>query len=145
MDDPQLQRMVDEHAIVKLVARMAHLADIGDLGDYARCFADDAEWVLPAGSGVELTAQTRSGVDDIVAGARERRDAGIQGPGTHTRHVVSTVAVDVIGDRGIGRAYWRYYGETNETPRLLTMGQYDDEFVRTEDGWRLRRRTISRG
>jgi 3-phenylpropionate/cinnamic acid dioxygenase small subunit len=145
VDDPQLQRTVDEHAITKLVARIAQLADIGDLGEYAQCFADDAEWVLPAGSGVGLDAQLRSGLDDIIAGAQERRDAGIQGPGTHTRHVVSTVAVDVEGDRARGRAYWRYYGQTDETPQLLTMGQYDDEYVRTPDGWRLRRRTITRG
>lgn len=145
MDDRQLQQTLDEHAIAKLVARIAQLADVGELTEYARCFAEDAEWVLPAGSGVDLSAQTRSGVADIIAGAQERRDTGIQGPGTHTRHVVSTVVVDVAGDCATGRAYWRYYGQTDQTPQLLTMGQYDDEFVRTPDGWRLRRRTITRG
>lgn len=145
MDDRQLQQTLDEHAIATLVARIAQLADVGELSEYATCFADDAEWVLPAGTGVDLSQQTRSGVADIIAGAQERRDAGIQGPGTHTRHVVSTVVVDVVGDRAAGRAYWRYYGRTDETPQLLTMGQYDDEFVRTSRGWLLLRRTITRG
>jgi 3-phenylpropionate/cinnamic acid dioxygenase small subunit len=145
VDDTQLQQVADEVAITKLVARIAQLADTGELTDYAQCFTDDAEWVLPPGSGVDLEAQVRSGIADIVRGAQERRDAGIQGPGTNTRHVVSTVAVDTNGDRANGRAYWRYYGQTDDTPQLLTLGQYDDEFVRTETGWRLRRRTITRG
>jgi 3-phenylpropionate/cinnamic acid dioxygenase small subunit len=145
MTDPLLQRVADEVAIGKLVARIAHLADVGELSEYACCFAEDAQWVLPGGSGVDLSAQTRSGIEDIVRGAQERRDAGIQGPRTHTRHVVSTTAADVDGDRATGRTYWRYYGRTDETPQLLTMGQYDDEFVRTSGGWVLRRRSIIRG
>jgi 3-phenylpropionate/cinnamic acid dioxygenase small subunit len=145
VDESQFQSVADELAITKLLARIAQLADGGELTEYARCFADDAQWALPAGSGMDLPGQARVGVDDIVHGARERRDAGIQGPGTHTRHVVSTIAVDVSGDRATGRSYWRFYGETDQSPRLLTMGQYDDEFVRTPEGWRLWRRAISRG
>jgi 3-phenylpropionate/cinnamic acid dioxygenase small subunit len=145
VDDAQIQQVADELAVQKLIARIAQLADVGELAEYQQCFAPDAEWVLPPGSGVDLAAQVRSGVEDIVSGAQERRDAGIQGPGTHTRHVVSTVAIDVTGDRATGRAYWRYYSETDTVPRLLTLGQYDDEFVRTGSGWRLRRRTITRG
>jgi 3-phenylpropionate/cinnamic acid dioxygenase small subunit len=143
--DISIEQLADEVAITKLVGRIAQLADSGSLTDYAECFTEDAEWMLPAGSGVNLGAQTRSGIDDIVRGAQERRDAGIQGPGTLTRHVVSTVVVDVAGDRATGRAYYCYYGKTDQTPQLLTMGQYDDEFVRTPDGWRLHRRQITRG
>jgi hypothetical protein len=144
-EDQLVRQVADELAIGKLIARIAQLADTGDLTDYATCFAPDAQWVLPGGSGVDLAAQTRSGIDDIVRGAQERRDAGIQGPGTHTRHVVSTTTVDVSGDRATGRTYYRYYGQTDETPQLLTMGQYDDEFVRTGSGWVMQRRTITRG
>lgn len=33
MDDAQLQETADEHAIAKLVARIAQLADIGELSE----------------------------------------------------------------------------------------------------------------
>jgi 3-phenylpropionate/cinnamic acid dioxygenase small subunit len=130
---------------MKLIARIAHLADTGDLSDYAECFTDDATWNLPADSGVGLPAQTRRGLSDIVEGAQERRNMGMQGPGSRTRHVVSTIDVEVDGDTARSRAYWRYYGQTNATPQLLTMGQYDDRFRRTSTGWHLQERTITRG
>ncbi len=137
--------VADDVAVMKLIARIAHLADIGDLADYAECFTDDATWTLPADSGVDLPPQTRAGVADIVRGAQERRASGMQGPGSSTRHVVSNIDVEVDGDTATARAYWRYYGHTDATPTLLTMGQYDDEFRRTSTGWRLQQRVITRG
>lgn len=135
----------DDVAIMKLIARIAHLADTGDLADYAECFTDDATWHLPADAGVGLPPQVRAGIADIVQGAEERRASGMQGPGSSTRHVVSTIDVDVDGDTAKSRAYWRYYGQTDATPQLMTMGQYDDVFRRTSTGWRLQQRTITRG
>jgi 3-phenylpropionate/cinnamic acid dioxygenase small subunit len=139
------QNFADDVAVMKLIARIAHLADTGDLADYAECFTDDATWTLPSDSGVGLPPQTRSGVADIVQGAQERRTLGIQGPGTSTRHVVSTIDVQVDGDTATSRAYWRYYGQTNARPLLMTMGQYDDTIRRTSTGWRLQHRIITRG
>ena len=141
----EVEHYADDMAVMKLIARIAHLADTGDLAAYAECFTDDASWHLPADSGVGLPPQTRVGVADIVQGAQERRAVGMQGPGSSTRHVVSTIDVDVDGDSATSRAYWRYYGQTNATPQLLTMGQYDDVFRRTNAGWRLQQRTITRG
>lgn len=135
----------DDLAVMKLIARIAHLADTGELTDYAECFTEDAIWELPVDSGVGVAPQTRSGVADIVQGARERRDLGIQGPGSNTRHVVSTIDVEVRGDAATSRAYWRYYGHTDAAPELLTMGQYDDTFRRSGSGWRLQQRRITRG
>ncbi|GAA4545190.1 nuclear transport factor 2 family protein [Pseudonocardia xishanensis] len=142
MDDPRLQQIVDEHEIAKLIVRIAQLADTGDLAEYGRCFTDDAEWHLPAASAVGLPQQARRGLSDILSGAQERRDAGIQGPGTHTHHVPTTTMVDVTGDRASSRSYFRYYVGLDAEPRLVTMGEYHDEFARTPDGWRLRRREI---
>jgi 3-phenylpropionate/cinnamic acid dioxygenase small subunit len=141
----KVEHFADDVAVMKLIARIAHLADIGDLADYAECFTDDATWKLPADSGVGLPPQTRTGVADILQGAQERRAIGMQGPASKTRHVVSTIDVEVDGDTARSRAYWRYYGQTDATPQLLTMGQYDDEFRRTSTGWRLQQRTIIRG
>jgi 3-phenylpropionate/cinnamic acid dioxygenase small subunit len=141
----EVEHFADDVAVMKLIARIAHLADSGDLSDYAGCFTDDATWNLPSDSGVGLPPQTRAGIADIVQGAQERRASGMQGPGSRTRHVVSTIDVEVEGDTATSKAYWRYYGNTDATPQLLTMGQYDDTFRRTSTGWRLQQRTITRG
>ncbi|MDQ4213677.1 nuclear transport factor 2 family protein [Microbacterium capsulatum] len=134
----------DRVEIAMLIARIAQLADDGSVGAYLDCFTTDAEWELADASGIGLEVQTRRGRADLEAGVRERRRQGMQGPGSRTRHDVSTIAIAVDGDRASSRAYYRYYLDTHATPRLATMGVYDDAFTRGPDGWRLARRTITR-
>jgi 3-phenylpropionate/cinnamic acid dioxygenase small subunit len=144
--DAEFRWVSDQLEIGNLLASVAQLADGGDLAEYAQCFTDDAVWVPPGSAGVELLGAERCGIADMLAGAQERRDAGIQGPGTNTRHVVSSTRLVAAGpDRARGRTYWRYYVQTDATPQLLTMGHYDDEFVRSAQGWRISKRTIVRG
>ncbi|MFZ4518123.1 MAG: nuclear transport factor 2 family protein [Microthrixaceae bacterium] len=127
----------DELAIRDLVARVARLADSDDVEAYVALFTDDASWEMP---GAE-----RRGHADIRAGAEERRAAGVVGPGTHSRHVVGTVVVDLDGDRATAASTWQFYVDTATAPRLVLMGTYDDTFARTPDGWRLARRVITIG
>ena len=127
----------DELAIRDLVARLARYADGDDVEAYVALFSEDAAWEMP---GAE-----RRGHDDIRAGAIERRAAGAIGPGTHTRHVVGTVTVDLDGDRARAASTWQFWIETASAPRPVLMGTYDDTFVRTPDGWRLARRVINIG
>ena len=146
LTDAELRWVSDQLELRNLLAAVAQLADGGDLAEYAECFTDDAVWVPPTSAGVELRGAERSGIADLLAAAQERRDAGIQGPGTNTRHVISSTRLVADGtDRARGRTYWRYYGQTDATPQLLTMGHYDDEFARSADGWRITKRTIVRG
>lgn len=134
----------DRVDIAMLIARIAQLADSGTVDDYLDCFTADAGWELTDASGIGLEVQTRRGRAELEAGVRERRAQGMQGPGTHTKHDVSTITVTIDGDRARASAYYRYYLDTHATPRLATMGRYDDEFVRAPGGWRLARRVISR-
>jgi 3-phenylpropionate/cinnamic acid dioxygenase small subunit len=144
--DDELRWLADQLEIRNLVARLAQLADTGELADYARCFAADAVWVPPVDAGVAGVGSTQTGIDDIVAGAQSRRDLGIQGPGSNTRHVVSVTSLQrVDASHALGRTYWRYYVQTNAQPELLTMGHYDDQFIRGPGGWLLARRETVRG
>ncbi|MBU6216626.1 MAG: nuclear transport factor 2 family protein [Acidobacteria bacterium] len=127
----------DELAIRDLVARLARHADADDVDGYVALFTHDASWEMP---GAE-----RRGHDDIRAGAVERRAAGVVGPGTHTRHVVGTVTVDLDGDRARAASTWQFWVDTATAPRPALMGTYDDTFVRTSAGWRLARRVIDIG
>jgi 3-phenylpropionate/cinnamic acid dioxygenase small subunit len=129
-----------------VLARIAQLADTGDLDEYISMFTDDAVWAMPANPSMELEASARQGHEAILAGARERRAAGVQGPGTSTRHVLTTVAIDVETEaRATARSYYLFFATTSTTPTLRTMGQYDDVLEKGERGWQLAHRTITPG
>lgn len=130
-------RALDDLAVRSLIARIAHLADTGSLDDYVSCFAADAHWDMPGAP--------RHGRGDIRSGGEQRRAAGEAGPGSSSRHVVNTVAVQVIGDVAVATSYWQFYVDTSSEPRLQLIGQYDDRFVRTAEGWQLARRRITVG
>jgi 3-phenylpropionate/cinnamic acid dioxygenase small subunit len=129
-----------------LLARIAQLADTGDLDEYLSLFTEDAVWGMPDNPAVGMTANEKRGHSEILAGAQERRASGLQGPGTDSRHVLTTIAVDVQSeDRATARSYFMFFGTTSTTPTLRTMGQYDDVFVKGERGWQLAHRVITVG
>lgn len=141
---PALQVIADRQEITILLARIAHLADSGTPEDYIARFTADAVWHLTDATDLPMDAQLISGRDALLAGVHERRATGIQGPGSHTRHDVSSIAVEVDGDRAVAHSYFRYYRDTDGTPSLGAMGAYQDVFVREAAGWMLQSRAISR-
>lgn len=142
---PNLRSLADHLALTNLIGRIAQLADSGTPEDYLDCFAEDAVWDLTNAAGLPMDAQTIRGRAALLAGVHERRVTGVQGPGTHTCHDVSSIVIDVDGDHARSCSYFRYYRHTDAVPELSAMGTYDDAFVRTHKGWRLQRRVISRG
>ncbi len=129
-----------------LLARIAQLADTGDLEEYLTLFTEDAVWGMPDNPAVGMTANEKKGHAEILAGAQERRASGLQGPGTESRHVLTTIAIDVESEeRATARSYFMFFGSTSTTPTLRTMGQYDDVLVKGERGWQLARRRITVG
>src|SRR5206468_3853098 len=83
----------EELAVRNVTARLALYADGPDIDAYVALFTRDASWEMPAG--------TRRGHADIRAGSEERRAGGQIGPGTDTRHSVTTTAVTVDGDHAV--------------------------------------------
>jgi 3-phenylpropionate/cinnamic acid dioxygenase small subunit len=129
-----------------VLARIAQLADTGDLEEYLTLFTEDAVWGMPDNPAVGMTANEKKGHAEILAGAQERRASGLQGPGTESRHVLTTIAIDVESeDRATARSYFMFFDSTSTTPALRTMGQYDDVLVKGERGWQLARRRITVG
>jgi 3-phenylpropionate/cinnamic acid dioxygenase small subunit len=139
--------MCDDGEIRSLLARLAQLADTGAVDDYLALFTHDAMWVMPAIPHSGLQPCVRSGVDEIAAGVRERRAAGVQGPGTNTAHVVTTTAVAFEDDGvAVAESIWMFIGDTGSAaPRLQGFGRYTDKVVKTPEGWRLARREIVLG
>jgi uncharacterized protein (TIGR02246 family) len=129
-----------------VLARIAQLADTGDLDEYVTLFTDDAVWAMPDNPSLNMPASEKRGIGEIRAGAEERRAGAVQGPGTDTRHVLTTTAVFVESDdRATARSYFQFYVDTTSQPTLRNMGQYDDVLVRSERGWQLAHRTITFG
>jgi len=128
----------DELAVRNVIARLAQYADGPDVDAYVDLFAPDALWEMPG-------APTKRGQAEIRAGSAERRATGGQGPGSNTRHAVSTIAVTVDGDSAVADSYWQFWADTSTAPRVALMGVYRDEFVRTDTGWKLYRRQITFG
>ncbi len=128
--------------IRNLVARVAQVADHGDLDEYAELYTDDAAWEMPGAP--------RNGLVDILAGARQRRAEGVTGPGSATRHVITTLAVDVAdpsAGTGVATAdsYFLFFRDTTTTPTLFNMGYYHDTIRHVGGRWRIARRQITLG
>ena len=128
-----------ESEVRNVVALLALRADGGDLDAYVDLYTPDADWELPGAP--------RHGHADIRAGAEERRRSGATGPGSHTRHVVTTVAatVDAAGAEAVAESVWLFYVDTAGEPRVQSMGSYRDTLVPTPAGWKVRRREIRIG
>jgi ketosteroid isomerase-like protein len=125
----------DERDVRSLVARIAHLADWGDLDEYISCFTEDSVW--------EWLDVRNEGAEAIRADRTTRRAAGQQGPGSGSRHVVTTQYVEVDGsDVARAQSYLLYIVgiTTNDGPSNKIVNRYDDSFRRTPDGWKLAHR-----
>lgn len=132
--------------IRSLIARIAHAADEAPLEEYAELYTEDAVWEMTAATRSGAQPQTNAGIDTIIAASRERRAAGIAGPGTATRHVTTCTAVTIDSpDTAHAESVWLFYADTTTEPRVSSMGRYHDTFRRVGGRWRLARRTISVG
>ena len=127
----------DELAVRNLVARVAQFADGPDVDAYVSLFTPDAVWDMPGAP--------RQGHDEIRAGSMARRAAGQIGPGSNTRHVVSTIAVRVHENHAVADSVWQFYVDTASAPKLQLMGTYHDECRRQGQEWKLAHRQITIG
>ncbi len=133
MDD--LEKLLIERACERLVAEYCHLIDHGHASKVADQFTDDGVW--------RSAEVTMSGRAELVRGfaARERKTGSI------SRHVCNAL-IDVVDENNAtGVAYLTLYRHDGEPGRTiapvgapLMVGEYRDQFVRTADGWRFKRR-----
>jgi ketosteroid isomerase-like protein len=132
-------QVADELAIRNLVARMAQVADeASSLDEYAALLTPDSVWELEGQPAFEGRAA-------VVAGAADRRAQGLVGPGTDTRHVITTQSVIVEGDTASGQCTCLFYSDARSGPSLRAVSQYRDEFRRSPEGWQISRRIIRFG
>lgn len=125
----------DRADIVELLHRYSHAIDSGDEETFVDLFVEDGVFTHPEGS-----YHGRNRLQDVV-----RDYHRINPHAKHCQHWIGNVVVDLEDDRARVHSYVVVY-ERDETlvPVPVVMGTYEDEVVATEQGWRFRRRLVTR-
>ena len=133
MDDA-VQVLLDEREISKLCHRYATALDSKDWALLRTCFLDTAV------ADYEGIGEC-SGYDAIEALCRTALE-----PLTRTQHLIGNVDVVVDGGQATCQCYLQaqHVKEGTEGGDLFVLaGRYADSLVRTDDGWRIARRTLA--
>lgn len=117
----------DRDAIRDLLARYTYSGDHGRVAELAACFA--AEGVL------EYPGASPTGPEAIAASL----GSGTRDPRlTFVRHHITNPLIAVDGDIATARSYFTVHSNTGPDH----SGTYDDQLVRTADGWRFAHRRV---
>lgn len=128
MTDPAAAR-ADRQDIADVLIRYASGIDRRDWDLFRSCFTDD---VVAEYDGIA----TWTDVEAITAFMIDSHAAM-----GHTMHRLSNLAIQIDGDHATSRTYVDSLLMTPDgADGLEAHGFYDDELVRTPDGWRIARR-----
>ena len=128
------QELEDRHDVGQVIIRYATSVDQRDLDRYATCFTDD----------VVVTGFSGGSVDSRDSWVEFVEEALQQFKGTH--HQITNQEISVEGDTAHMRSYVQATHEAAADPSSLIIlwAVYDDELVRTADGWRISRHVLER-
>ena len=129
----ELDRLLAEAEINRLIIRYAALNDSGDFTGLVATFVDDGVFVRPMTS-------------DAVVGRAAILASFLARPPRIARHMTSNVTVDFVGDdAATARSMMLLYtAAAGALPAVATpgakLGGFDDRLVRTPEGWRFAER-----
>ncbi len=142
-DATALQTVIDKVEIAEMQSRYMYALDWYDADVYAGLFVEDGVLEWPEGY-----AKGREQIHAacVKIGAFYGRLAAASAPtkAPHLRHFVTNQVIDIRGDTARARAYWFDLDNDNKPrwPYVAGYGYYEDDLVRTADGWRFTRRLI---
>ena len=143
MNEAALRELLDRTAIDELHARYLFALDWQDAEAMASMFTEDGvlDW---AGGVVTGRAEIRATAAEMLRyfGARGTAEGLDHSP--RLRHFVTNKLIRLNGDTATTLAYWFECDNDNRNrwPYVGAYGHYEDELVRTPDGWLFTRRTI---
>jgi uncharacterized protein (TIGR02246 family) len=121
--------------IQQLYARYNQSWDFRDVELYLSVYTDDAVFTTGAG--------------EVYAGKKALKDyltkafaAGTNADGTHNN---TSIVITATADGAKGRGYWTVMNVMAQPPVVSSVGYYNDTFVKSADGWRIKSRTSTRG
>ena len=123
----------DYAEIEQLYWRYNHGGDFRDSELWLSAFADDAVFTVVGG-------RTLRGMEELEA-MRVERDAGDGDRGR--RHWNNGWRIVPTADGAEARVYWIVVDVGSGTPFTDRSGYYDDKYVKTADGWRIKERVIT--
>jgi 3-phenylpropionate/cinnamic acid dioxygenase small subunit len=120
--------IADRLAISDVLIRYATALDTRNWDLFRTCFTDDCVCDYdPVGP--------REGYADFEALAR-----GYVEPLAATQHLVTNHVIEISGDTATARSYAHAMHVSATGAQFVIAGAYEDELVRTSDGWRIRHR-----
>ncbi len=123
--------IADRLAIENLISLYCHHADYDPPESMREVFVPDAVWEVPA---MDLRCE---GIDAIVGFFTQSR-AGFGS----ARHVTSNLVVQGDGDHATANCYLQVIKVDEDPKPVVSFGRYQDELVRTAEGWRFRHRKV---
>jgi ketosteroid isomerase-like protein len=135
VNDAEVARMLDERAIVEVTHRYCAALDGHDWQALERCFTPDAVAVY---GGVPGEHDGLDAIKEVCRASLEPLDA--------SQHLVANHLVELAGDTAASRCYVRAQHCRRELPdgeNFMIAGTYEDEWLRTADGWRITRRVLA--
>ena len=106
-------------------------------------FHDSALWVsqwTPDGVWTNTSGREYVGHEGLKEYRRTRK-AQVEGR-SDIRHWTNGLVLTPTADGATGRSYYMILNVTTEPPTTVASGHYDDVFVKTADGWRIKHRVI---
>ena len=126
---------LDYAEIHELYSRYSIGIDSGNGDMFGGVFTVDGAFELPG-----TTIQGREQLTQVAA-----RPGGDKGP-TNVSHVNANITIEPSADGATGTAYFLRVklGQSGEPSMLTGGGIYRDTFVKTAEGWRIKKRIVQR-
>ena len=124
----------DFEEIKELYARYNQGSDFRDTELFLSAFAEDAVMTREGGDIV--------GMDELRAD-RARRYEGKTGD-VGRRHINGSYLITPTSDGAEARTYYLLMDVTVRPPNVISSGYYEDKFVRTNSGWKIKHRKLYR-
>ncbi len=121
--------------IQQLYARYNQGLDFKDQALFLSAFAEDAVYTTGGGEVYSGLAGITEWVTPLMAG----------GGGTTVTHNNTSILITPTAEGARGRAYWLLLNVEQREPTPVFSGYYEDTFVETADGWRIKTRSSVRG
>ena len=132
----------DMMAIEQVIARYAYTFDQGEADLWAAVFCEDGVWELVDQLGAEPRRRL-SGRDELAAFCTHQFTS--RAPGASSYHHQSSVIFDELTTSSARTRTLLILSvkTTGEPPHVRMTGIYHDDWLRTADGWRLKRRVLT--
>lgn len=131
-----VQRLVDKDEIAQVLYDYANFLDLNETAQLAALFTPDCYIAYGADHGAD-------GID-AYRETLESEKFGVGAFFAGTSHHVSNVVIEFADDdtANVRSTLYAWHKYNRDRPDGVLMGQYHDVVVRTDDGWKVKRREL---